>query len=143
MIQDYYLGWAYAGAFMLAGALFVLTAIGLSHTLRKILPPKRIPERELMSYEPWKAPMDVFREKYRTYESGEIPTGQAWIQFDLRFYIFALLFVVFDVEALFIVSWAVVFRSLGIFGLIEMMLFLAILILGLVYAWKKGALKWI
>ncbi len=81
--------------------------------------------------------------KLRNYECGESPVGSSWVQFNIRFYIFALLFVIFDVETVFIFPWAVVYHTLGWFGFIEMTVFLAILIYGLVYAWKKGVLKWV
>ncbi len=87
-------------------------------------------------------------EKLTTYECGERPVGQAWSQFNVRFYIFALMFVIFDVETVFIFPWAVrlhYFRGLdvGLFLLIEMVVFVLILALGLAYAWRKGVLKWI
>ncbi|MBD3217713.1 MAG: NADH-quinone oxidoreductase subunit A [candidate division Zixibacteria bacterium] len=81
--------------------------------------------------------------KLQNYECGESPVGSSWVQFNIRFYIFALLFVIFDVETVFIFPWAVVYDTLGWFGFIEMTIFLAILIYGLVYAWKKGVLKWV
>lgn len=82
--------------------------------------------------------------KLSPYECG-IPdvTGDPRVQFKIRYYIFALLLVVFDVEMLFIFPWAVVFRSLGLFAFIEMTVFIAILLLGLVYAWRKGVLNWV
>ncbi|MEI7905698.1 MAG: NADH-quinone oxidoreductase subunit A [Candidatus Firestonebacteria bacterium] len=80
--------------------------------------------------------------KNETYECGEEPVGTAWIQFNMRYYVFALLFVIFDVEAVFLFPWAVVFKSLGFAAFIEMSVFLGILVIGLVYAWKKGALSW-
>ena len=80
--------------------------------------------------------------KNQTYECGETPYGTAEIQYNVRFYIYALLFVIFDVEAIFMVPWALVYRSLGLFAFIEMLIFIAILIFGLFYAWKKGVLKW-
>src|SRR6266581_1152482 len=78
----------------------------------------------------------------RTYESGEEPIGQAWGRYPTHFYVFALLFVVFDVEVIFLFPWAVLFRSLGVTGLIEVIVFIGILVVGLVYAWKKKALNW-
>ncbi|WP_277423821.1 NADH-quinone oxidoreductase subunit A [Staphylospora marina] len=81
-----------------------------------------------------------------TYESGVDPTGDSWVQFNVRYYLFALLFVIFDVEALFLYPWAVVYDmlrgELGWFILMEMALFLFFLVLGLVYAWKKKVLEW-
>lgn len=77
------------------------------------------------------------------YECGEKPIGQAWIQFNVGYYLFGLLFLVFDVEAAFLYPWAVAFRDVGLVGLIEVLIFLAVLILGLAYAWRKGALEWV
>ena len=81
-------------------------------------------------------------EKLRTYESGEEPVGQAWGRYPTHFYVFALLFVVFDVEVIFLFPWAVLFRSLGWYGLVEMAIFIGILASGLFYAWRKAALRW-
>ena len=69
--------------------------------------------------------------------------GNSWIRFNNRFYIFALIFVVFDVEAVFLFPWAVAFGQLGLYALIEMAIFITILFFGLYYAWRKGALKWV
>ncbi len=80
-------------------------------------------------------------EKYVTYEAGSDPVG-GWGQSNVRYYIYALLFVIFDVEAVFIFPWAVDLESLGVFGLIEMTIFIVLLALGLVYAWRKGVLRW-
>lgn len=81
--------------------------------------------------------------KCLSYECGEKPVGQAWVQFNVGYYLFALLFLIFDVEATFLYPWAVVFREVGVAGLIEIGIFLLVLILGLVYAWRKGALEWV
>ena len=81
-------------------------------------------------------------QKYIAYESGADPIGSMWSQSQVRYYIFALLFVMFDVEAVFIFPWAVQLEFFGTFGLIEMFVFIAILLLGLVYAWRKGVLTW-
>lgn len=80
--------------------------------------------------------------KNTVYECGMPAIGQAWAAPNVRFYIFALIFVIFDVEAIFLFPWAVNFGSLGIAGFIEMMIFIAILFAGLIYAWKKDALTW-
>lgn len=80
--------------------------------------------------------------KYVSYESGVDPVGTTWSQSQVRYYIFALLFVMFDVEALFIFPWATRLESYGVFGLIEMFIFIFVLLLGLLYAWRKGVLKW-
>jgi NADH-quinone oxidoreductase subunit A len=82
-------------------------------------------------------------QKYLNYESGVDPVGTAWSQSQVRYYVFALLFVLFDVEAVFIFPWAVRVDALGVFGLIEMFVFIVILALGLVYAWRKGVLRWV
>src|SRR3954469_14580402 len=82
-------------------------------------------------------------QKYIAYESGSDPTGDGWSQSQIRYYIFALLFVMFDVEAVFIFPWAVKLEALGTFGLVEMLVFIFILALGLVYAWRKGVLRWV
>jgi NADH-quinone oxidoreductase subunit A len=81
-------------------------------------------------------------QKYDVYECGEVPEGVAQIKYNVRYFIFALIFVLFDVEVIFVVPWAVVFRELGMFAFVEMLIFLSILILGLVYAWRKGVLHW-
>src|SRR5262245_54909275 len=77
-----------------------------------------------------------------TYECGPESVGSPWVQLNVRFYLFALLFVLFDVETLFIYPWAVAYRSLGMIGFVEMLAFIAVLFLGLVYTWRKGGLKW-
>jgi NADH-quinone oxidoreductase subunit A len=82
-------------------------------------------------------------EKYITYESGVDPVGTGWAQSQIRYYIFALLFVLFDVEAVFIFPWAINLEAYDVFGLVEMLVFIAILALGLLYAWRKGVLRWI
>ena len=82
-------------------------------------------------------------QKYLNYESGVDPVGTGWSQSQVRYYVFALLFVLFDVEAVFIFPWAVRVDALGVFGLIEMFVFIVILALGLVYAWRKGVLRWV
>lgn len=80
-------------------------------------------------------------QKYIGYESGVDPMG-GWGQAHVRYYIYALLFVMFDVEAVFIFPWAVELDSLGVFGLVEMLIFIFLLALGLLYAWRKGVLRW-
>ena len=81
--------------------------------------------------------------KYINYESGVDPVGSAYSQSHIRYYLFALLFVMFDVEAVFIFPWAVKLDAMAVFGLVEMVVFIAILALGLVYAWRKGVLRWV
>lgn len=82
-------------------------------------------------------------EKLTTYECGENPQGSAWIQFNIRFYVFALIFIVFDVEAVFLLPWAVVFRQLGLLAFLEGLVFIGILVVALVYVWRKGDLEWV
>lgn len=76
------------------------------------------------------------------YECGELPYGSAWTQFNVGYYIFALMFLIFDVEVLFLFPWAVVLKQVGVLALVEGGLFLLILIFGLVFAWRKGYLVW-
>jgi NAD(P)H-quinone oxidoreductase subunit 3 len=80
--------------------------------------------------------------KSATYECGVETEGDAWGQFNVRYYLFALLFVVFDVEAVFLYPWAVAFRQLGLFAFVEAVLFVAVLLVGYVYAWRRKALEW-
>jgi NADH-quinone oxidoreductase subunit A len=82
-------------------------------------------------------------QKVMAYESGVDPVGDGWSQSQVRYYIFALLFVVFDVEAVFIFPWATRLEIYGAFGLVEMGIFVFVLLLGLVYAWRKGVLRWV
>lgn len=82
-------------------------------------------------------------QKYLTYESGVDPVGAGWTQSQVRYYIFAVLFVMFDVEAVFIFPWAVRLEEFGTFGLVEMVVFIVILALGLAYAWRKKVLRWV
>ena len=87
-------------------------------------------------------PNNPTKEKLTTYECGVDPVGDGWSQTYVRYYIFGLLFVIFDVEAIFIFPWAVNLERLGYFGLIEMLIFIFILLLGLLYAIRKDVLKW-
>jgi len=115
-------GYLYAAILLAAGFVFAMIAATLGGLL---------------------APHKRTREKLQTYESGETPIGSAWVQYPLGFYIFALLFVAFDVDIVFIVSWAVIFKQLSLFGFIEILFFIIVLALGLVYAWRKGVIRWI
>ncbi len=81
-------------------------------------------------------------EKLMPYESGIIPTGEPQYRFSIRFYIIAMLFVVFDIEAVFVYPWAIVFDKIGIYAFIEMVIFILILLVGYIYAWRKEAFKW-
>jgi NADH:ubiquinone oxidoreductase subunit 3 (subunit A) len=116
------IGYLYAGILLASGFIFAIIAA----TLGSLLAPKK-----------------RTRAKLQTYESGETPIGSAWVQYPLGFYIFALLFVIFDVDIVFIISWAVIFKQLSIFGFVEILFFIVVLALGLVYAWRKGVIRWI
>lgn len=117
MIIEY----GYVGLFFLFGIGFVASAFIVSWLLR---------------------PRDPSRMKNSPYECGEIVKGDSWIQFNVQYYLIALIFVIFDIEVLFLVPWAVVLRKLGVTAYFEMVLFVFILAIGLVYAWKKGAFEW-
>ena len=93
----------------------------------------------------WKTirPSRFSEEKLTTYECGEDPTGNAWIQFNIRFYVVALVFIVFDVEAVFLLPWATVFRELGLLAYVEGLVFIGILLVALAYVWRKGDLAWV
>lgn len=116
------IGYLYAGIFLAAGFVFAIIAATLGGLL---------------------APHKRTREKLQTYESGETPIGSARVQYPLGFYIFALLFVAFDVDIVFLISWAVIFRQLSIFGFVEILFFIVVLALGLAYAWRKGVIRWL
>ena len=88
------------------------------------------------------SPSSKAGERELTYESGMEPIGGAWIQFNIRYYMFALVFVIFDVETVFLYPWAVAFHKLGLLAFIEALIFISILIVALAYAWRKGALEW-
>jgi NADH-quinone oxidoreductase subunit A len=107
--------------FFIVGALIVGVTLFLSRLLR--------PDRPSA-------------EKLSTYECGEEPIGDSRVRFNIRFYIIALVFLIFDVEVLFLFPWALVYQKLGMFAFVEMMIFLAILIAGYVYVWVKGDLDW-
>ena len=82
-------------------------------------------------------------DKLIPYECGEIPEGSAWVQFNIRFYVIALIFLIFDVEIVFLFPWAVVYQQLGLLAFIEAFIFVLILIVGFVYVWAKGDLEWV
>ena len=82
-------------------------------------------------------------DKLISYECGEIPEGSAWVQFNIRFYVIALIFLIFDVEIVFLFPWAVVYQQLGLLAFIEAFIFVLILIVGFVYVWAKGDLEWV
>jgi NADH:ubiquinone oxidoreductase subunit 3 (subunit A) len=81
--------------------------------------------------------------KQSTYECGLEAIGDIWVQFKVQYYLYALAFVVFDIETVYLYPWAVAYNQLGLFALVEMSVFLLILVAGLVYAWRKGALEWL
>ena len=89
------------------------------------------------------APHSHSAAKGSPYECGEIPIGEPWVRFRVGYYVFAVIFVVFDVETVFLYPWAVVVRQLGLYGFVEMTVFVGILVLGLAYAWRKGVLQWL
>jgi len=115
-------------------ALLVFTGFLLVGTLLALI---------LVTIPRWLAPKEPSELKSRAYECGEEPLGEPWIRFRVAYYIFALMFVVFDVEAVFLYPWAVIIRRLGAVGLIQMGIFIGILLLGLAYAWRKGVLEWV
>jgi len=107
--------------FLIIGALFVAAGMFASWVLR---------------------PRRPYPGKMAPYECGEDPVGDAWVRFNVRFYVVALIFLIFDVEVVFLFPWALVFRSLGMFAFLEMAVFLGILIVGFAYVWVKGDLDW-
>ncbi len=80
--------------------------------------------------------------KAQPFESGNPPEGDARVKFSIKFYLVAMLFLIFDIEVVFLYPWAIIFRRLGLFGLVEMAIFLSILIIAYIYIWKKNALEW-
>ncbi|MBA4145778.1 MAG: NADH-quinone oxidoreductase subunit A, partial [Cytophaga sp.] len=132
MTNDYLSGWSEVLLFIIGGLLFVTSALLVSRFIR---------------------PHRPNAEKQTTYESGEEPQGVAWIQFNIRFYIIALIFLLFEVEIVFLFPWATIFAdenlirqtngAWGWFSLTEMVIFIAILAIGLAYAWSNGHLDWV
>ncbi len=122
MTPDYYVSYLSIALLGLADILFVLALIGASRLVQRRNP---------------------YPQKLTTYECGIEPFSDSWSPFAIRYYIFALLFVLFDVEAVFLYPWAVIFRDMGFTGFIEMMIFITVLLFGLFYAWIKGALEWV
>ena len=109
--------------FLVVGALFVVVTLVVSGFVR---------------------PEKVTREKMMPYECGEDPIGTPWgVRFNIRFYVFALVFLVFDVEAVMLVPWAVVFKSMGMIAFVAGMIFISMLVLGLADVWRKGDLEWV
>jgi NADH-quinone oxidoreductase subunit A len=120
-VGDFYQQYGTIVALSIAGAVLVAVAIGVARVV---------------------APRRLLPEKLTTYECGIDPVGEGWSQSQIRYYIYAFLFVIFDVEAVFLFPWAVVFERLGMFAVVEMAIFIVILGAGLLYAWRKGVLKW-
>lgn len=89
------------------------------------------------------SPRNPTKEKRTTYECGEDTVGPSWIKFNIRFYVIALIFVIFDVEVVFLFPWAVVFQKMGMVAFIEMLVFLLILAAGFVFVWARGDLEWV
>lgn len=116
----------YIGIFLIAALVFAASMVLLPAILRvfRIVPRKPNPI------------------KSDTYECGMETVGKTWVQFNFRYYFFALLFVIFDIQVVFLYPWAVAFNQLKLFGLLEMLAFFLILIVGFIYAWRKGVLKW-
>jgi NADH-quinone oxidoreductase subunit A len=120
-MSPYFESYLTFGAFAVLGAILVMVMLGVAAVLR---------------------PTNPSTTKMLTYECGVDPVGSGWSQSYVRYYVFGLLFVIFDVEAVFIFPWAIVLEELGTFGLVEMFIFIDILLLGLVYAVRKGVLRW-
>lgn len=117
-ITNYY----YVAAFAFVGAAFGVTLLSVARILR---------------------PKNISKTKLEPYECGMEPFEGNWTQFTARYYVFALLFLIFDVEIAFLYPWATVFREYGLTSLVEMFVFILILLIGLAYAWRKGVLKWL
>jgi NADH:ubiquinone oxidoreductase subunit 3 (subunit A) len=121
MTSVYLTDWLYVWAFIVSGAALVVLIL----LFAKLVNPEHLTP-----------------EKLAPYECGIPPAGSPWAPFAVRYYVFALLFLVFDVEAIYLFPWTLAFRSLGTAGFVEMMLFIVVLAWGLAYAWRKGALEW-
>jgi len=89
------------------------------------------------------SPKNPTMEKLSTYECGENPVGSPWVKFNIRFYVIALVFIIFDLEVVFLFPWAVVFKSMGMIAFVQMFVFLVILGLGFIYLWARGDLEWV
>lgn len=116
------LNYAFIGILLLAAVAFALLPLAVVFL---VAPRRRSPAKS-----------DI-------YECGLRTTGETWVRFRMQYYIYALLFVIFDVEAVFLYPWAVSYAGLGPFALVEMVIFLLMLVVGLAYAWRKGALRWV
>lgn len=113
--------WLFIGVFLLIAPVFPALALLIPHLI---------------------APRKPNRIKSQTYECGIETVGETWVQFKIQYYIYALVFLIFDVELVFLFPWAVAFDVLPLFAVLEGVLFILILVGGLAYAWRKGALEW-
>jgi NADH-quinone oxidoreductase subunit A len=120
-VETYYQSYGVVLAVLIAGVGLVAVAFGAA---RLIAPQRPLPEKLL------------------TYECGIDPVGEGWSQSQVRYYVYGFLFVIFDVESVFLFPWAGVFEGLGYQAVVEMAIFVGILAVGLLYAWRKGVLKW-
>ena len=120
-LNSYEYHYLFLGIFLLIAAAFPLLPL----ILAKIVAPKK--------------PGAI---KSESYECGVEAKGDSWVQFKVQYYIYALIFVIFDIEVIFIYPWAVAYKQMGLFAFFEMLIFLTILAFGLVYAWKKNVLVW-
>ena len=120
--SSYGMLYLYVGVFMLLISGFIASVL----VLARLISPSR-----------------SSKTKAQIYETGEATVNDPWRPFPVRYYVFALLFLIFDVEAAFLYPWAVIYEDLGLYGFVEMTIFVLILAVGLAYAWKKGALKWV
>ncbi len=120
-LNSYEYNYLFLGIFLLIAITFPLLPL----ILAKLIAPKK--------------PNPI---KASSYECGVESKGDSWIQFKAQYYIYALIFVIFDIEVIFIYPWAVAYRQMGFFAFVEMMIFLGILIFGLIYAWQKNVLEW-
>lgn len=114
--------WLYIGVFLLLAPVFPALAL----VIPRIIAPRK--------------PNPI---KMETYECGIETVGNSWVQFRVQYYLFALVFLIFDVETVFLYPWAVAFDQLPLFAVLEGVLFILILVVGLVYAWRRGALEWV
>ena len=112
---------AFVGVFLIVALIFGIAPIGMAYFLRPKKPNAR---------------------KAETYECGIQPRGEAWVQFKAQYYLFALAFLVFDVEAVLLLPWAVAYKALGLYAAIEGVIFILILLGALGYVWRKGGLEW-
>ncbi|MEK7280897.1 MAG: NADH-quinone oxidoreductase subunit A [Chloroflexota bacterium] len=124
--MDFWVSFGSIGLFLILALLFAVGTLSIPQILIRL---NLIPRK----------PTPV---KLSTYECGMETIGKTWVQFNFRYYFYALLFVIFDVEVIFLYPWAVAYKKLALFGLVEMLVFIGILVVGWLYAWKKGALEW-